>query len=94
MAPRLQKGVEMDNLGNEAEARDLESLQELPRGLTWTKNWTMRVRKFMQTRITVRYLLTANRVIEQVLVSALQALEVLSRTGRSSGLPDVSIFAF
>jgi hypothetical protein len=71
MAPRLQKKVELDNLSNEAEARDLESLQKLPLSLTWTKSWNMRVRKFMQNRIIVQYLLTANRVIEQVLVSEL-----------------------
>jgi hypothetical protein len=46
MLPRLQKGVEMDKLGNEAEAHDVESLQEFPRGLTWTKSWNMRVRIF------------------------------------------------
>lgn len=43
MAPRLQD-IEMDNVGRKAEDRDPESLQQLPRGLSWTKSWKASVR--------------------------------------------------
>ena len=43
MAPRPQD-IEMDNIGSKAEDRDPESLQQLPRGLSWTKSWKASVR--------------------------------------------------
>ena len=41
MAPCIQKDIEMDGLGDEAEVRDVESLQ--PRSMSWTKSWKIRV---------------------------------------------------
>ena len=43
MAPR-QQDIEMDNIGSKAGDRDPESLQQLPRGLSWTKSWKASVR--------------------------------------------------
>ena len=45
MGLHTQKGLELEKLGIEAEGRDVERLQPLPRGVPWTRTWKIRVTK-------------------------------------------------